>query len=340
LQDRDVILQEIEKVKTKIVIAQYLKDASEYTVEKTKVRTLSKEYHQASEYLGPLKAELTQTTEARDSAAENEKECFERCKKTALKLGELSSAIEQYENQHLNIRTLIISKKKEASQREQIIQSKKLELEAAREKEDQKANKLIEMGIMDANGSFCDCSTRLQEIAKHIAEFNDKISDTVREINSLSDQRKELARKMNRCESSKQCKLTELDNLDNIRQQKYNLLKRDHPALEKIMRLLSENRNKFRGRVYDPVLLELSIKDSSFANLVEGTMNFNMLTTFVCECEEDYYAFKKLIIDQHKMRANVSCPDVQFSTLKQKLQTEKVILFHPGSQIWFRMPRY
>jgi tRNA(Phe) wybutosine-synthesizing methylase Tyw3 len=51
-----------------------------------------------------------------------------------------------------------------------------------------------------------------------------------------------------------------------------NKLNREYPDTVKAYRWLKENKNTFSGRVYEPVLYHLNLKDSKYADLVENAL--------------------------------------------------------------------
>jgi tellurite resistance protein len=316
---------EIEKVKTQIIILEYQTNATKYTDEKTHVAALKAEQDRATAHLLPLKEKEREALEEKSQCERQEKICLEDCKRSSEKLKELSQVIERSENQYGELCNLYSAKKKSIESREKSIRSKRMEIENDLEKREQKAKKLIETGIMGPDGTFNEEFPKLREIAKKLDALGDIASEQRSELESINTQKTDIARKIARLEAAQRNKTTELLNLDNIRQQKLHALKQSDPQLYKAITILHGSRDSFEGRVYEPLMLELSVKDSSYADILEATMNYSMLSTFVCEKEQDYYTLRRILVKDNKLRVNVACPSaVDYERIRNPMQHEKV----------------
>lgn len=60
--------------------------------------------------------------------------------------------------------------------------------------------------------------------------------------------------------------------LENVKQARLKKLVDAYPDVRKGYEWLKENRDKFRGRVYEPAVLLLNLKDSRYAGQVEFAM--------------------------------------------------------------------
>ena len=60
--------------------------------------------------------------------------------------------------------------------------------------------------------------------------------------------------------------------LDDIKERRLRKLDQFYPDVVKTYRWLQNNRDKFVGRVYDPVVLLLNLKDPKYASQVEYAM--------------------------------------------------------------------
>jgi len=96
-----------------------------------------------------------------------------------------------------------------------------------------------------------------------------------------------------------------LEALDNVRHQRLQALQiADRHAFQAVQ-WLRENKQLFSGNVYEPVLLEASMKDPRYAAAVESCMTWATFRTFVCEKRSDYDIFTRELIDKQKLRLNV-----------------------------------
>lgn len=63
-----------------------------------------------------------------------------------------------------------------------------------------------------------------------------------------------------------------MKNLENVKQQRLSNLANYFPDIRKGYQWLVENRSKFKGRVYEPAVLLLNLKDPKYASQVEYAM--------------------------------------------------------------------
>lgn len=95
----------------------------------------------------------------------------------------------------------------------------------------------------------------------------------------------------------------QLQRLDSVKERRLRLLEQSDPDTYKAVLWLRENASLFRGKIYEPVMLEVSIRDPRMADAVEGCINFAALKTFVCEMQDDYDLFGKMM-DTQRLRVN------------------------------------
>ncbi|CEJ02429.1 hypothetical protein RMCBS344292_16435 [Rhizopus microsporus] len=101
-------------------------------------------------------------------------------------------------------------------------------------------------------------------------------------------------------------------------------LQQYHPDTFKAYNWLKEHRQEFKGRVYNPILLELNLKDSRYASHIErilGGFRSNMLRTIVFENEEDYIKFTRFAADEQKWRITAALPEELSDDLLNKPTT-------------------
>lgn len=96
-----------------------------------------------------------------------------------------------------------------------------------------------------------------------------------------------------------------LQEIDSVKAARLDMLRKGEPNTYQAVMWLRENASMFRERVFEPVLLELSIEDPSFASGVEGCINWATMKTFVCQTREDYDLFTRTLVDHQRLRLNV-----------------------------------
>ncbi|MCO5589673.1 hypothetical protein L7F22_043641 [Adiantum nelumboides] len=95
----------------------------------------------------------------------------------------------------------------------------------------------------------------------------------------------------------------QLHRLDSVKERRLRVLEQaDHDTFKAVL-WLRENKHLFRGEIYEPVMLEISIRDQRMANAVETCISFASMKTFVCEIQEDYDLFGRMMETQ-RLRVN------------------------------------
>ncbi|CEH18097.1 Structural maintenance of chromosome protein SMC5/Spr18, SMC superfamily [Ceraceosorus bombacis] len=98
-------------------------------------------------------------------------------------------------------------------------------------------------------------------------------------------------------------KLAEVDNVKEVR---LGVLAKADPQTAKGVKWIRENPGAFQEKVYEPIMLELSVRDpESHADAVESCVNWQIQRTFVCQTRADYDFFTRELIDKQKLRLNV-----------------------------------
>lgn len=100
--------------------------------------------------------------------------------------------------------------------------------------------------------------------------------------------------------------LRRLQNLDSARNAKFQMLRQADPNAAKAVLWLRSNQHRFQRKVFEPVMLELSVPDSRFSSYVESCINWTQMRTFVCQTRADYDVLTHELVDVQKLRLNVS----------------------------------
>ncbi|XP_014650918.1 PREDICTED: structural maintenance of chromosomes protein 5 isoform X2 [Ceratotherium simum simum] len=114
---------------------------------------------------------------------------------------------------------------------------------------------------------------------------------------------------------------------DNLMNQKEDKLRQRYRDTYDAVLWLRNNRDKFKQRVCEPIMLTINMKDNKNAKYVENHISSNDLRAFVFESQEDMEVFLKEVRDNKKLRVNAvmapehSCadkaPSVSLNELKQ-----------------------
>ncbi|CAK9812836.1 Structural maintenance of chromosomes protein 5 [Anthophora plagiata] len=97
----------------------------------------------------------------------------------------------------------------------------------------------------------------------------------------------------------------------NAEAKRLQLLREKSQDTYKAVQWLRENRNKFSGIVHEPILLNINVKDVSYAKYLENIIAFRDLIAFVCENKKDMNMLLYHLRDEQKLQVNVVHSDPQ-----------------------------
>lgn len=92
--------------------------------------------------------------------------------------------------------------------------------------------------------------------------------------------------------------------MENITQKRLEFLKLNHEETYRAVCWLRENREMFQGHVYDPIILEINIKDISNAKYIENTVSIRDLIAFTCERKDDMALFLRETRTKQRLQVN------------------------------------
>ncbi|XP_006152534.1 structural maintenance of chromosomes protein 5 isoform X1 [Tupaia chinensis] len=91
---------------------------------------------------------------------------------------------------------------------------------------------------------------------------------------------------------------------DNLMNQKEDKLRQRYRDTYDAVLWLRNNRDKFKQRVCEPIMLTINMKDNKNAKYIENHISSNDLRAFVFESQEDMEVFLKEVRDNKKLRVN------------------------------------
>ncbi|XP_041314376.1 structural maintenance of chromosomes protein 5 isoform X3 [Pyrgilauda ruficollis] len=136
-------------------------------------------------------------------------------------------------------------------------------------------------------------NTELKNLQEEKANIDNDISDLRAE---KTNQEREGKRIIDR--------LGQLNNIMHMKEENLKMRFRDtHSALM----WLRNNKDKFKKKTCEPMMLEINMKDSRHAKYIENHISSNDMRAFVFECQEDMETFLVEVRDRQKLRVNAVC---------------------------------
>ncbi|XP_008942918.1 PREDICTED: LOW QUALITY PROTEIN: structural maintenance of chromosomes protein 5, partial [Merops nubicus] len=221
--------------------------------------------------------------EIRDKAAEI-KDISQKCK-------EKQDALEMKDKQIEEIHQALRMKKDEEMDRQRRVYDTRKMIEDWK-------NELSTMAVCENLQPQVDAvNIELKKLQEERANIDSDISDLT-------------AEKMNQ-DREKRRIIDHLGQLNNIMNMKEENLKGRFRDTYSALMWLRNNKDKFKKRVCEPMMLEINMKDSRHAKYVENHISSNDMRAFVFECQEDMEMFLAEVRDRQQLRVNAVCAPAQ-----------------------------
>lgn len=140
-------------------------------------------------------------------------------------------------------------------------------------------------------------------IDQEMSNLRNSLNSIKQEGNNLNIEYDEIRDDIYRLNKEHESTRAQLHQLDSVKERRLRMLEKADQDTFKAVLWLRNNANLFKGKIYEPVMLEISIRDPRMAHAVEGSVNFLTMKTFVCELQEDYDLFGKMMESQ-RLRVN------------------------------------
>ncbi|KAL7316093.1 Structural maintenance of chromosomes protein 5, variant 2 [Mucor circinelloides] len=293
MQQREKLLSNIKLLESQIPLVKYTESKARYDRAQINYEAAKDSYKRAKDEVAPIKNLMDQVAlEKRKAKSELDK--AENVYKTGVrKVREVTEVIKTKRAEINSTKRSIQDHKAKIPEREREIER----LEA-------KINHMEEQLATRPSGDT-------SQFEAAISGINDEIRDLTIKQNEIYEKSGEETRKMNQLMERLRSMHAEMKNLENVKQQRLSNLANYFPDIRKGYQWLVENRSKFKGRVYEPAVLLLNLKDPKYASQVEyamGGFRSGHLRQFICEREDDYRLMTSVLMDEMKLKINIAWP--------------------------------
>ncbi|XP_034551442.1 structural maintenance of chromosomes protein 5 [Notolabrus celidotus] len=180
--------------------------------------------------------------------------------------------------------------------------------------EDMKAEHAKITDQPDVTPRINEVNAELRRIQVERAKIEEEKSDLRREKDNLSAETKALEKKLN-----------DMNNMMNAKEEKLRGRHRDtHAALQ----WLRQNIGQFGGKVHEPMMLVINVKEHRFAKYVENHIAFHDLRAFVFQKKDDMERFMAEVRDKMNLKVNaISAPEESCSSREPSRNIESLKRF-------------
>ncbi|KAM9213420.1 structural maintenance of chromosomes protein 5 [Leptosomus discolor] len=145
---------------------------------------------------------------------------------------------------------------------------------------------------------------QIDAVNNELKKLQEERANTDTDISDLT------AEKMNQERENKRI-IDRLGQLNNIMNMKEESLKVKFQDTHSALMWLRKNKDKFKKKVCEPMMLEINMKDNRHAKYVENHITANDMRAFAFESQEDMEMFLVEMRDHQKLRVNAVCAPVE-----------------------------
>lgn len=95
-----------------------------------------------------------------------------------------------------------------------------------------------------------------------------------------------------------------LNALNSVAEAKLNFLQNNYPHAYAAVMWLRKNHQMFRGRIYEPMIMEINVRSNEYAKYIENCVKLQDLIAFTCEETEDMNNFLKIMRVDKQIEVN------------------------------------
>ncbi|GJJ69205.1 structural maintenance of chromosomes protein 5 [Entomortierella parvispora] len=296
-QQREAVLKKVRLLEIWILYAKYGRAKDDYNAIKETRRVSYAMFNQLQREVEPLEDKTRQLEQSEKRFADEKSRLEKQYQDSVRNLKAKGTAIETAEGEAEDLKKELDRLQAKVQQRQTTINNMKRKIAAHQE-------------LVDGAPSEETVNNEKEELQQQIASLIADNHSTRERIDSLQSQQQEIVNASSRINHKMTETRRSLNELDDVSKRRLDQLGRNDPDAREAVLWLRDNANIFQKKVFEPVCLELNIRNTKFVNAVENALR-NQLKTFVCQTREDYNLFTREILDKRKLRVNVIAPRPQ-----------------------------
>lgn len=180
-----------------------------------------------------------------------------------------------------------------------------------------------------------ECANHLETIGS-IAQIRNQMADIDRQVNETREKivkLTDLRNKFNyKIENVLKPSIVNIDQkisaFSSVAEAKLNFLKEKCPDTYAAVMWLRKNKGLFRGRIYEPMIIEINVRSNDYCKYIESCVKFQDMLAFTCEETEDMNRFLKLMRVDQKLQINaVHSPAINELRFKPTVSVDILLFF-------------
>ncbi|KAF9356085.1 Structural maintenance of chromosomes protein 5 [Mortierella sp. NVP85] len=296
-QQREAVLRRVRFLEIWIMYAKYGVAKEEYNNVKEARRVCLAMYKQLQADVVPLEKRLGDLERKEKQCSEEKAALDQQHQKSVQAMKAKGSSIEAAEGEGEELKKDLDRLQIKNQQRQAAISNIRRNIAAQQE-------------LIDKAPSDEQLNKEKDELQNKVVAMQREIESVKETIDTLQSSQMEIIHESKRINSRMAESRRRLEELDDIKVRRLEFLKtHDNDVVEAVI-WLRENRHLFQRHIFEPVCLELNIKNMNYVNAIENSLR-NHIKTFVCQTRDDYDIFTREVLDKKKLRVNIIAPRPQ-----------------------------
>lgn len=163
---------------------------------------------------------------------------------------------------------------------------------------------VLEQYQQDVN-NYLETIGSLDQVKQQITEIEKAVEETSTRIRKCTEARGKLNYQIENVINP--CVVTidsKINSLNSVAESKLNFLQQHQNDTYTAIMWLRKNQKMFRGRIYEPLIMEINVRSNEYCKYIENCVRFQDMLAFTCEESEDMNKFLKLMRVDEKLKVN------------------------------------
>ncbi|XP_066273781.1 structural maintenance of chromosomes protein 5-like [Branchiostoma lanceolatum] len=284
-RERERHLAKIQVLEKKKPWAQMVENQKKFNAAKGKKTECTQRLREEQKKNAPRQKQADRARERAAKIDQDIKGKQNHIRQTTGQCKERSENLAQLQEDIADVQELIKEKKQQENDRVKMLNQLKRHLGA------------LQNELQEVIETAQDVAPRINEIGTELRTISTDMRKLQTEKDRIKEERREMDRDIRRCKD-------EIRHLEDVRNQRLNLLRQKHRHTYDAVQWLRANRDKFKKNIYDPIMLIMNVPNRNYARYLEHHISYNDMRAFVCEDQEDMNKFLNEVRDNQKLKVN------------------------------------
>lgn len=163
---------------------------------------------------------------------------------------------------------------------------------------------VLEQYQQDVN-NYLETIGSVDHVKQQINEIEESVKKTSDQIRMLTETRGQFNYQIENVINPNVLNIDhKINSLNSVADAKLNYLQQYQPDTYTAIMWLRKNQNMFRGKIYEPLIMEINVRSNEYCKYIENCVKFQDMLAFTCEESEDMNKFLKLMRIDEKLKVN------------------------------------